>query len=75
MSDCCRVEKPGERRGIVYVCVPADEKPYTKDELAQCEDFICKLSAKKEVSQDEHCSMFRPVMPYPSFTISDAERR
>lgn len=53
MGRCCRVEKPGERRGIVYVCVPADERPYPKDELAQCEDFIRCLSAKPEVSQDD----------------------
>ncbi len=53
MGRCCRVERPGERRGIVYVCVPADEKPYMKEELAQCENFIRCLSAKPEVSQDD----------------------
>jgi CRISPR-associated endonuclease/helicase Cas3 len=53
MGRCCRVEKPGDRRGIVYVCPPADEKPYTKDELAQCRDFVRHLSVKMEVSQDD----------------------
>lgn len=53
MGRCCRVEKPGERRGTIYVCTPATEKPYTKDELAQCELFINYLSAIPEVSQND----------------------
>ena len=53
MGRCCRVAWPGERRGFVYVCKPDDEKPYTKDELTQCENFIHFLAAKPEVSQSD----------------------
>jgi len=59
MGRCCRVERPGERRGIVYVYAPADEQPYTKDELAQCELFISYLSAMPEVSQDDYPLIWR----------------
>lgn len=53
MGRCCREADPKGRRGEVIVCLPFDEKPYTRDEINQCADFVKWIVAKGEVSQDD----------------------
>jgi CRISPR-associated endonuclease/helicase Cas3 len=53
MGRCCRVEYPGDRRGMVIIYTPPDNKPYDREEILQCEDFVRHLAALQEVSQDD----------------------
>lgn len=53
MGRCCRVPLPGDRRGIVLVYAPSDEKPYKKVEIGQGNDFVRFMSGEKEVSQTD----------------------
>lgn len=53
MGRCCRVPLPVDRRGMVLVYAPSDEKPYKKDEMKQGEDFIRFLAEREEVSQTD----------------------
>lgn len=53
MGRCCRVELPGDRRGMVLVCEPENERPYIRQEIAQCRDFVKSMAVRSEVSQDD----------------------